>query len=75
MAIKGDRNIQEIYNDYNVINSYIFLYTWFLYHNETSAHGHEIFKFSPRCWCLPYYMVSHLRVSYSSILALEMCGK
>jgi len=33
MATKGDRNMSEVYSDYNVINSYIFICTcWFCSH-------------------------------------------
>jgi hypothetical protein len=40
MVTKGDKNMLEVNNDYNVINSYIFLGT----RSEASVHGHEIFK-------------------------------
>jgi hypothetical protein len=33
MATKGDRNMSEVYNDYKLMNSYIFIGTvWFYSH-------------------------------------------
>ena len=45
MAKEGDRNMHEDYNDYNVLNSNIFIRTGGLdSHIEASVHGHEILK-------------------------------
>ena len=45
MATKSDQNMYEVHNDYNAVNSYIFIWTcWFYSHSEASMHGHEIFK-------------------------------
>jgi hypothetical protein len=45
MATKDDRNMYDIYNDYNVINSYIFLYTfWFYSHSEASVPSYDILE-------------------------------
>jgi len=45
MATKGDQNMYEVHNDYNVVILYICIWTcWFYSHGEASLHGHEIFK-------------------------------
>jgi len=45
MPTKGDQNMQAVYDDYNAINSYIFVWTcWFYSYSEASVHGHKIFK-------------------------------
>ena len=45
MAKKGDRNMYEVYDDYNVINSHIFICICSSYsHSEASVYGHEILK-------------------------------
>jgi hypothetical protein len=45
MVTKRDRNMYEVYNGDNVINSHVFICScWFYSHSEASVHGHEIFK-------------------------------
>jgi hypothetical protein len=38
MATKGDRSMQEVYNDYNVRNHTF----WFYFHSEAPVYGHEL---------------------------------
>jgi len=45
MTTKGDRYRYEVYSDYTVINSQIFICTGWMYsHREASVRGQEIFK-------------------------------
>jgi len=45
MPRRGGQNMWAVYDDYNAINSHIFIWTcWFYSHSGVSVHGHEIFK-------------------------------